>query len=40
MAANKTVETGADVAAFVDGIADAGQQADAALLIEVSSPPE
>lgn len=35
MAANKTVETGADVAAFVDGIADAGQQADAALLIEV-----
>ncbi len=35
MAANKTVETGADVVAFVNGIADAGQQADAAALIEV-----
>jgi len=35
MAANKTVETGADVAAFVNGIADPGQLADAAALIDV-----
>lgn len=31
--ANKTVETSADVAAFVAGVADAGQRADAEALI-------
>jgi hypothetical protein len=35
MAANKTVETGADVATFVASVTDTGQRADAALLIEM-----
>lgn len=35
MPANKTVETSADVAAFVAGVADAGQRADADRLIEM-----
>jgi hypothetical protein len=37
MAANKTVETDADVAAFVAGVADAGQRTDAEALIELFS---
>jgi len=37
MATNKTVETDADVAAFVAGVADAGQRADTAALIEILS---
>ena len=37
MAANKTVATDANVAAFVAGVADAGQRADAAALIEMLS---
>lgn len=35
MAANKTVETGADVATFVASVTDTRQRADAALLIEM-----
>jgi Domain of unknown function (DU1801) len=35
MAANRTVETDADVAAFVAGVADAGQRADAEALVEM-----
>jgi hypothetical protein len=37
MAANKTVETDADVAAFVAGVADERQRADAKVLIEMLS---
>jgi hypothetical protein len=37
MAANKTVETDADVATFVAGVSDAGQRADAGALIEMMS---
>jgi hypothetical protein len=37
MAANKTMETDADVADFVAGVADAGQRADAGALIEIMS---
>ncbi len=37
MAANKTVETDADVAAFIAGVADEGQRTDAEALIEMLS---
>lgn len=37
MAGNKTVETGADVAAFLDGVSDAKQRADAEVLIDIMS---
>jgi hypothetical protein len=37
MAANKTMETDADVATYVAGVADAGQRADAEALIAMMS---
>jgi hypothetical protein len=37
MAANKTIETDVDVAAFVAGVADETQRADATVLIEMLS---